>query len=71
MQILEISKDLLRRGVQAGIFRQDLDQDMAAVMIVGSYNSAIDLLGRNGSLEELARRLSHALLTLLTRDAES
>jgi AcrR family transcriptional regulator len=70
IQFLEIPKDLLNHGVQAGIFRKDLDQDMAAVIIMGAFVSAIDLLGRHISLDELAHRLAHSLLALLTGKAE-
>lgn len=70
IQFLEIPKDLLNHGVQAGIFRKDLDQDMAAVMIMGTFVSAIDLLGKHSSLDELAQRLAHSLLTLFTGKAE-
>jgi AcrR family transcriptional regulator len=71
MQLLSIPKDLLTQGVQASIFRQDLDQDMAAAMIMGACISAIDLLGMHSSLDELAQRLAHSLLTFLTERAET
>lgn len=69
-QFLEIPKDLLTHGVQAGVFRQDLDQDMAAVIIIGTFSSTIDLLGASSSLDELSQRLSHSLLTLLSGNTE-
>jgi AcrR family transcriptional regulator len=71
MQFLEIPKGLLMQGVQAGIFRQDLDQNMAAVIIMGAFHSVMDLLETSRSLDELADRLAHSLLIMLTGKAES
>jgi len=70
MQFLEIPKDLLMQGMQAGIFRQDLDQNMAAVIIMGAFHSVMDLLETSRSLDELAERLAHSLLIMLTGKAE-
>lgn len=69
-QFLEIPREMIDHGIQAGIFRKDLDQEMAAVTIIGSFTSAIDLLGTRSSPDELAQRLSHFLLTMLTGKAE-
>jgi AcrR family transcriptional regulator len=66
MQFLEIPKEILVQGIQKGIFRQDLDPNMAAVIIMGAFTSAIDLLGTYRSLDELAEQLTHSLLTMLT-----
>ncbi len=65
IQFLEIPRGLIARGIRAGIFRQDLDQDMAAVTIIGAINTAVDVLGMDDSLEELTQHLSHFLLTML------
>ncbi len=65
IQFLDIPKELINRGIKAGIFRADLDQDMAAVTIIGAFNIAVDLLGMDDSFEELAQRLFHFLLTML------
>lgn len=70
IQFLEIPRRLIDHGIQAGIFRQDLDRDMAAVTIVGAFNIVVDLLGMDDSLEELAQRLSHFLLTMLLEKTE-
>ncbi|HEV2659591.1 MAG TPA: hypothetical protein VGU68_03275, partial [Ktedonobacteraceae bacterium] len=40
------------------------------VTVVGAFNIAVDLLGMDDSLEGLAQRLSHFLLTLFTGKAE-
>jgi AcrR family transcriptional regulator len=70
IQFLEIPRGLIDRGIRAGIFRRDLDQDMAAVTIVGAFNIVVDLLGMGDSLEKLAQRLSQFLLTMLSEKAE-
>ena len=70
IQFLEIPRGLITRGIRAGIFRQDLDQDMAAVTIIGAINTAVDVLGMDDSLEELTQHLSHFLLTMLLEKTE-
>jgi hypothetical protein len=55
--------------MQMGIFRQDLDQNIAAAIIIGAFTSTIDLLETYRSLDELAERLSHSLLAMLTGNA--
>ena len=60
-QFLEIPKDLLAQGVQAGVFRQDLDQEMAAVIIMSAFINPLDLLGMDHSLDDLAQRFAHSL----------
>jgi len=69
-QFRDIPREILNHGIQAGIFRDDLDQDIAAATIMGSFTGAIDLLGTRCSLDELAQRLSHLLLTMLTGKTE-
>jgi AcrR family transcriptional regulator len=66
-QILEIPKALLAEGIKLGVFRADLDHEMAATMILGTLSSAIDFLDAERSLDEMARRLSHFLLAVLER----
>ena len=66
----ETVRELIDHGIQVGVFRDDLDAEMAAVTILGSFTSAADLLGTSYSLDELTQRLSHLLLTMLTRKAE-
>jgi AcrR family transcriptional regulator len=45
-QFLETVRDMIDHGIKAGIFRDDLDQEMAAATIIGSFTSAFDLRGR-------------------------
>lgn len=70
-QFLEIPRELIDRGIQLGIFRKDLDPEMAAVIIMGSLPGTMDLLGTHCSLDELAQRLSHFLLTLFAEKVET
>jgi AcrR family transcriptional regulator len=69
LQFLEVPRDLLTQGMQTGIFCQDLDQDIIAVIIMGSFISVMDLLETSRSLDELVERLTHSLLTMLTGQA--
>ena len=70
LQFLEVPKDLLIQGMKMGAFRRDLDQNMAAVIIMGAFISVMDLLEAYGSLDELTERLTHSLLIMLTGHAE-
>jgi len=70
MQFLEVPKDVLTQGMRTGIFRQDLDQTMVAVIIIGAFISVMDLLETYRSLDELTEQLTHSLLTMLTGKAE-
>jgi hypothetical protein len=69
-QFLETVRDMIDHGIKAGIFREDLDQEIAAATIMGAFVGAADLLGTRYSLDELTQRLSHLLLTMLTRQTE-
>jgi AcrR family transcriptional regulator len=71
-QFLEIPMEMINQGIKAGIFRDDLDTELAAAMIMGSFTSVFDdLLGTRYSPDELAQRLSHLLLTMLTKQTEN
>jgi AcrR family transcriptional regulator len=70
-QFLAIPRELIEHGIKAGIFRDDLDTELAAAVIMGSFMSAFDdLLGTRYSEDELAQRLFHLLLTMLTGKTE-
>ena len=57
-QFFEIPRELINHGIKAGIFRDDLDTELAAAVIIGSFTSAFDdLLGTRYSEDELAQRL--------------
>src|SRR6266567_7675293 len=53
-QFRKTVRELIDHGSEVGVFRNDLDAEMAAVTIMGSFTSAIDLLGTSYSLDELA-----------------
>jgi AcrR family transcriptional regulator len=65
--VLEPARCVIERGIQAGIFREDLDHDLAAATIIGALTGVFDLLGKSCSLDELEQRLSPLLWTMLTK----
>jgi AcrR family transcriptional regulator len=69
-QFLDIPGDVFARGVQMGMFRQDLDRHMAAVIIMGSFFSVMDLLETYQSLDQLVEQLTHSLLVMFTGKSE-
>jgi AcrR family transcriptional regulator len=70
-QFRETVREMIDHGIEVGVFRDDLDQGMAAVVIMGAFTCSIDLLGTSYSLDELAQRLFHFLLTMFTGKAEA
>jgi AcrR family transcriptional regulator len=66
-QVLDIADVVIARGIQAGVFREDLDRDLAAATIIGSFTSAIGLLGRRCPPEELEQRLAQFLWTIFAK----
>jgi len=69
-QFREPVREMIDHGIEAGIFRDDLDQEIAAATIMGSFTSAVDFLGTHCSLDELAQRLSQLLLTMVRGKAD-
>jgi AcrR family transcriptional regulator len=69
-QFREMVGDMIKHGIEAGVFRDDLDTEMVAVTILGSFACAFDLLGTHYSFDELAQRLSRHLLTMFTEKAK-
>jgi AcrR family transcriptional regulator len=70
-QFRETVEKMIDHGLEIGVFRGNLDQEMAAVAIMGSFACAIDLLDTNYSFDELAQRLSYFLFTMLTGKTET
>lgn len=66
-QILDPVRGVIERGIQAGVFREDLDHDLAAATIIGSFTGVFELLGESCSLDELEQRLSQLLWTMFTK----
>ena len=70
-QVLEAPRELIARGVECGVFRADLDQEMAAIMLLETPGGAFDFLIAESASDEVAQRLSHFLLTILERKPET
>lgn len=66
-QFLATAREVVERGIQAGRFRENLDYDVAAATIMGSFTGIFDLLSNNCPLDELEQRLTHLLWTMLAR----
>jgi AcrR family transcriptional regulator len=64
-QVLDPARWVIERGIQAGVFREDLDHDLAAVTIIGSFTGVIRLFGKRCSLDELEQRLFQFLWAML------
>src|SRR5262249_35612459 len=45
--VLDPPRWVIERGIQAGVFRQDLNRDLTAATIIGAFTSVFDLLGDN------------------------
>jgi AcrR family transcriptional regulator len=66
-QILDIADVVITRGIQASVFRENLDHDLAAATITGSLTHALGLIGRRCPPEELERRLTQFLWTIFAK----
>jgi AcrR family transcriptional regulator len=66
-QVLDIADVVIARGIQAGVFREDLDRDLSAATIIGSFTSAVGLIGRRCPPEELEQRLAQFLWTIFAK----
>jgi AcrR family transcriptional regulator len=66
-QVLDPARWVIARGIEAGIFREDLDPDLAAAMIIGSFTSVFEFLGKRRPLDELEQQLFQLLWTMLTK----
>jgi AcrR family transcriptional regulator len=65
--VLDQPRWVIERGIQAGVFRQDLNRDLAAATVIGSLTSAFDLLGGKCPLDELEQQLFQMLWMMLGR----
>jgi len=65
--VLEPARWVIERGIQAGVFREDLDHNLAAATIIGAITGVFDLLGKSCLLDELEQRLSRLLWTMFTK----
>jgi AcrR family transcriptional regulator len=66
-QLLDPARGVIERGIQAGIFREDLNPDLAAATIIGTLTSVFELLGKHYPLDELEQQLTQLLWTMFTK----
>ena len=65
-QFLEVVLGILSTGINASIFRDDLDREIVAATIMGSIMGVSDLFVSRWSSQELAQKLFHLHLAMLT-----
>jgi AcrR family transcriptional regulator len=65
--VLDPPRWVIERGIQVGVFRQDLHLDLVAATIIGSFTSVFDLLGGNCPLDELELQLFQLLWRMLAK----
>jgi AcrR family transcriptional regulator len=66
-QALDPARGIIERGIQAGVFREDLDPDLAAATIIGSFTGVFEFLGKRSPLADLEQRLSQLLWTMFAK----
>jgi AcrR family transcriptional regulator len=67
-QFLDQARGIIERGIQTGIFRADLDPDVVAATIFGSFTGVFENLGERYPLAELEQRLSQLLWTMVAKE---
>jgi len=65
--VLDPPRRVLKCGIEAGVFRQDLHLDLTAATILGAFASVLDLLGGNCPLAEMEQQLFQLLWTMLAK----
>lgn len=65
--VLDPPRWVIERGIQAGVFRQNLNRDLAAATLIGAFAGVFDLPGCHCPLAELEQQLSQLLWTMLTK----
>jgi AcrR family transcriptional regulator len=66
-QILDLPRWVIERGIRVGVFRENLDPDLAAATIIGSVASVFEFLGKRDPLDELEQQLTQMLWTMFTK----
>nr|BBH87081.1 hypothetical protein KTC_18320 [Thermosporothrix sp. COM3] len=69
-QFLDLGREIIERGILAGIFRKDLDVDVAAASIFGSLTGVFESLGKYYPLAELEERLFQLLWVMVAKADE-
>lgn len=67
-QFLDQAKGIIERGIQGGLFREDLYPELAAAMIFGSLSGVFEYL-KHASIADLEPQLFHLLWTMLARNS--
>lgn len=67
-QFLDQARDIIERGIQTGILRGDLDPDVVAATIFGSFTGVFENLGEQYPLAELEQRLSQLLWAMVAKE---
>lgn len=67
-QFLREARGVIERGIQMGIFRRDLDPELVAATIFGSFTGVFENLGKHYPLADLEQRLFQLLWTMLAQE---
>lgn len=67
-QFLDLAKGVIEQGIQKGIFREDLDQELAAATIFGSLSGVFENLGKHFPLADLEQRLFQLLWIMVAQN---
>jgi AcrR family transcriptional regulator len=67
-QFLDQAKGVIERGIHAGLFREDLDPELVAATIIGSFASVFDHFGKSAPLAELEQRLFQLLWAMVAKE---
>ena len=62
--VLDPARQVIERGILAGVFRHDLNRDLAAAMTIGAFTSIFDLLGDHHRFDELEQQIFQLLWTM-------
>lgn len=64
-EILAVVEGIIARGVQAGVFRADLDTQVTALAVLGTIGAVVETLSSTRSLDDLAALLADLLTTMV------
>lgn len=67
-QFLDTARAMIERGMQAGIFREDLDPELVAATLFGAFSGVFADLGNRYPLAELEQWLSQLLWTMVAKE---
>lgn len=67
-QFIDLAKGVIERGIQAGVFREELDPELAAAIITGSFSSVFERFGKSVPLDDLEQRLFQLMWTMVAKE---